>query len=547
MGHGELWSTMSQVARRLVYLGLDLGTSSLKALAIDQAGRVLAVETASYPLMQLRPGWLEQRPDDWWLAACAATRRLLARPELAPCQVEAIGLSGQMHGATLVDAGGLVLRPALIWADARGAAELAAFSVHLAPAETLHITGSLPHVSSTLAKLLWLRAHEPAVYGRIAQILTAKDELRRRLTGAYATDVVDASGTLLFDIHERRWSPAILDALGMDVALLPPVHDSGAITGRVTPAAAEATGLAVGTPVVAGGGDAACAAYGAGLGRGPGAAAAGADVLVSIGTAGQIFALLDQPRIDPGGRVHTLCSVLPERWYLMGAILAAGHTLSWLARAVGDPRAPESAADGARPEVGQLLAEASGVLPGADGLLFLPHLLGERSPHMDPTARGAFVGLTTMHTRAHLARAAVEGVALALRDALAVFHELGLTPGRVLLAGGGARDPLWRRVLAGVLALPVVMGATEHGSAYGAALLAARALGDGAAAAPDGVPDAAAAHPSSVTQPEAPAVALYDRLYAAYRPLYAALRPTVDALARLDVDRPAEGDARSPV
>ncbi|GAC1448033.1 MAG: xylulokinase [Ktedonobacterales bacterium] len=537
---------MSHVARQLVYLGLDLGTSSLKALAIDAAGGVLAIETASYPLMQLRPGWLEQRPDDWWTAACDATRRLLARPELAPCQVEAIGLSGQMHGATLVDAGGHVLRPALIWADARGAAELDAFAAHLAPAETLRITGSLPHASSTLAKLLWLRAHEPATFGRAAQILTAKDELRRRLTGAYATDITDASGTLLCDIHERRWSPAILDALGVDVALLPPVHDSGAITGRVTPAAAAATGLPAGTPVVAGGGGAACAAYGAGLGRDPVAATAGADVLVSLGTAGQIFALLDQPQIDSRGRVHTLCSVLPERWHLMGAILAAGHTLSWLAQAVGDPRAPEAGADGARPDIGQLLTEASGVLPGADGLLFLPYLLGERSPHMDPTARGAFVGLTSAHTRAHLARAAVEGVALALRDSLSVFHELGLTPGRVLLAGAAARDALWRQVLAGVLALPVVTGATEHGSAYGAALLAARALGAGAASPPGGMPDATPPLASSVTRPEASAVALYDRLYAAYRPLYGALRPTMDALARLHVDRPAAGDAGDP-
>jgi xylulokinase len=529
-------------------VGLDLGTGSLKALAVDGAGTVLAVETAEYPLIQLQPGWLEQRAEDWWAAACLSTRRLLARPELAGHEIAGVGLAGQMHGATLLDTQDATLRYPLIWADERGGRELAALAERLPAAEVLAITGSLPHTSATLAKLLWVRAHEPAIYACLGHVLTAKDELRRRLTGVYATDPTDASGTLLYDIRARQWSATILAALELDAATLPPVCASDAVTGAITLEAAAATGLPAGVPVAAGGGDAECAAFGVGLGErssGRGASPLGrahsaappggeqADVLVSLGTAGQIFAVCDRPAVDPVGRVHTLCYVAPDRWHLMGAILAAGHALTWLARAVA---APVDAGDGEAPDVGRLLAEAATVLPGADGLLFLPDLLGERSPHMDATARGAFVGLRASHTRAHLARAAVEGVAFALRDSLAVFTELGVAPERVLLAGGAARDPLWRRVLADVLARPVASGATEHGSAYGAARLAARALGDDLPPAiTEQARDAAAA--LTMTPPHAPAVALYDRLYALYHPLYDALGPTFSGLEALREDR----------
>ena len=374
---------------------------------------------------------------------------------------------------------------------------------------------------------------------RVAHVLTAKDELRRRLTGVYATDPTDASGTLLYDIRERRWSPAILAAVGLDPAALPPIRASAEVTGGITPQAAVATGLPADTPVAAGGGDAECAAFGVGLAEASpptppcSAASRGGEkaeeVLVSIGTAGQVFAVTDRPAIDPAGRVHTLCYVAPDRWHLMGAILAAGHALTWLARAVG---APAAAGGGEAPDVGRLLAEAATVLPGADGLLFLPYLLGERSPHMDPEARGAFVGLMASHTRAHLARAAIEGVAFALRDSLEVFGELGIAPGRILLAGGAARDPLWRQVVADVLALPVATGVTEHGSAYGAARLAARALGDEIPPAVAHEGQASAASPT-VTLPHPPAVALYNRLYTLYRPLYGALRATFAGLGAL--------------
>jgi xylulokinase len=519
---------MAERSKR-AYVGLDLGTGSLKALAADATGHVLAIETAGYPLIQLVPGWLEQRSEDWWGAACAATRRLLACPEMASHRVAAVGLTGQMHGATLLDAAGRTLRHSLIWADGRGDLELAALTRRLPATDLLAITGSLPHTSATLAKLLWVRAHEPAIFAQVAHVLTAKDELRRRLTGGYATDPTDASGTLLCDIHTRQWSPAILAALDLDPAALPPIHASNAVTGYVTPEGAAATDLPAGTPVAAGAGDAECAAYGVGLGESGPARREAAEVLISIGTAGQVFAVTDRPTIDPAGRVHTLCYVTPDRWHMMGAILAAGHALTWLARAVGAPSAGGSADP---PDVGQLLAEAATALPGAGGLLFLPYLLGERSPHMDPAARGAFVGLTAAHTRAHLARAVVEGVAFALRDTLEVLRELGIAPERALLAGGAAHTPLWPRVLADALALPVVTGMTEHGSAYGAARLAARAVGDELPPAVAGSAETSGAA-SAITQPHAPAVALYDRLFTLYRPLYTVLRSTFAALGAL--------------
>jgi xylulokinase len=496
------------------YVGLDLGTSRIKALAADARGRAAAVEIASYPLLQPRPGWAEQRPDDWWAAACDVLHRLLARPELDGCRIEAIGLSGQMHGAVLLDASGRVLRPALTWADGRGADALADFARLLPPQDLLTITGSLPYASSTLAKLLWLRAHEPDVYRLAAHLLLPKDELRRRLTGAYATDPTDASGTQLYDVAPCAWSSRIIAALDLDPVLLPPVLDSWTAS-QLSDEAAEATGMLAGTPVATGAGDAECAALGVGL------AESAEEALVSIGTAGQIFAILDTPRIDPHGRVQTLCYLRPGQWHAMGAILAAGHAFAWLAGTVGVSAA----------EIGALLDEAQTVPPGANGLLFLPYLFGERTPHMDPTARAAFVGLTASHTRAHLARAVVEGVGFALRDALEAFRTLGIAPRRALLAGGPAGHPLWRQVISDALALPVTVSEVEHGSALGAARLAARACGVELYDEPDDPARDRDAPARVATLPQPATVALYDRLYALYRPLYSSLRETFRALS----------------
>ena len=503
-------------------IGLDLGTSGAKALALDAAGHVLAVEEEDYPLIHPKPSWAEQEPDAWWQAVCAVCRRLLAQPALAGRSLAAVGLSGQMHGATLLDAAGQVLRPALIWADGRGDGELAAFADRLAPSAILRITGSLPNTSATLAKLLWLRQHEPQTLASAAHLLLAKDVIGYRLTGVYATDPSDASGTALYDIRRGEWSPELLAVLELDPALLPTVAPSGAVVGVVTAEAAQAAGLLAGTPIVAGGGDAACAALGVGLGER--ASAAGArEVLISVGTAGQVSLIADRPLIAPDGGVQTLSYVVPGRWQVMGAILCAGHALAWLARTLA---VPADEAHSSHQRLDCLLNEAATTEPGASGLLFLPHLLGSRGPHLDSTARGAFIGLTPAHTPAHLARAVVEGVALALRECVETLRAMGFAPQQALVAGAPSRHPLWRQVLADALGLPIAIGESEHGSALGAARLAARAtIGD---------PYQDAAPPTFVThRPESPATQRYNDLYAVYRSASAALRPTFHALAAL--------------
>jgi xylulokinase len=490
--------SVSRVARsttsRLAYLGLDIGTSSVKALAVTAAGEVLGMASVAHPLHQPRPGWAEQHPDDWWAAACSALRQLRARPAVAGAPVAALGLSGQMHGATLLDGAAQPLRLSLIWADERSIPPGSPLLARVPAGDLLAITGSLPYASATLAKLLWLREHEPEVWARLAHVLLAKDEVRRRLTGGLATDYSDASATQLYDMRARRWSAPILDTLGLDAAVLPEIRHADELAGAVTPMAARATGLPAGTPVATGGGDAECAAFGARLGE-----TDAGEVLISLGTAGQVFALLDTPAIDASGRAQTLCYVTGARWHALGAILSAGHTLAWLAAVAGT-------------QVSALLTKAGAVPPGAGGVLCLPSLLGDRSA--PGGARAAFVGLSAAHTGAHLARAAVEGVAFALRERLEVVRALGVTATRVLLAGAPAEADLWPRVLADVLALPVARAPVAHGSALGAARLAARAVGD------DLAPVAAA---SQVTQPAPERVAAYERLYLLYRATAAAL------------------------
>lgn len=504
-----------------ITIGLDLGTSGAKALALDATGTVLAVARARYPLVRLAPGWAEQDPAAWWRAACAALRALLRDERVARRTVAGVGLSGQMHGATLLDVAGQPVRPSLIWADERGAAELAALGASIMPNQVLEITGSLPYASATLAKLLWLRAHEPASLAHAAHMLLAKDAVRWRLTGAYATDPSDAAGTQFYDVRQGAWSPVLLAAAGYDAALLPPVLPSAAVAGTLTGAAARATGLPRGVPVVTGGGDAACAAFGLGLGE---RAAPGAgEALLSIGTAGQVALVVDRPLIAANGAVQTFSYVQPGRWLMAGALLSAGHALAWLAGALAGPAA---AARRQTALIDQLLDEAADTAPGAAGLIFLPHLLGERGPHTEVAARGAFAGLRADHTRGHLARAVVEGVTLALRPYLDALRTLGCQVDQALVAGAPSRHPLWRQVLADALGLPIAIAQSEHGSALGAARLAACAtLGDPFQSAPP--------HISITHSPQPAAMRRYDELYAIYQSLSAALLPTFRALGAL--------------
>lgn len=499
----------AETATGPLFLGIDLGTSLLKLQAIDPAGRAIAATSAPLTLSIPRPGWAEQDPAAWWEALVRACQALFAAGAIAPAQIAAIGLSGQMHGAVFLAADGAVLRPCLIWADARTEAQVAQIEARIPSADLIAITGNRANTSFTAARVLWVQAHEPEVYAHTRHLLLPKDYLRHRLTDQFATDVSDASATLLFDLRARDWSPPLLVALGIAPALLPPVHESSVVTGAITAEAARATGLRAGTPVVAGGGDAECSALGLGLVGGQEQA-----LLCSIGTSGQVFAVTDRPVIDPAGRIHSLCHVVPDRWHSMGAILAGGLALQWW-RTILTPPGGEAAPDY---DTLSRAAETAGV--GAGGVFFLPYLLGERTPHMDPQARAVFFGLRLDHTRAHLVRAVMEGVVFALRDGLEVFRERGIDLAEVRAVGGGAQSPLWRQIQRDVYNLPIRRGLADHGAAYGAALLAA--LGVGAFASPE---EAVAALPLGDLAPPDPAgVAGYEQVYRRYRALYPALR-----------------------
>lgn len=494
------------------FLGLDLGTSSCKAVLIGADGAPRADESREYPLHAPRPLWSEQNPEDWWRAASECIRALLAgRPD---CRVEAVGLTGQMHGLVLLDAAGRVLRPCILWNDQRSAEQCAAITQRLGAARLLELTGNPVLPGFTAPKLLWVRAHEPDVYARIARVLLPKDYIRFRLTGAFATDASDASGTSLLNVAQRAWSDEMLQALETPRQWLPEVFESPIVCARVDAAGATATGLPAGTPVVAGAGDQAAQAVGAGITR------AGL-VSLTIGTSGVVFAATDSYRVAPQGRLHAFCHAVPGLWHLMGVMLSAGGSFNWFC----DALAPHAPGEDVHESI---IREAGSAAPGSDGLLFLPYLSGERTPHPDPHARGVFFGLTLGHARAHLARAVLEGVSFGLRDSLELLRECGVRPREIRASGGGARSALWRQILSDVLDTPLVTMSAAHGAAHGAALLAA--VGGGAFASVSQAGDAALRE----QERSAPGahVALYAALYEEYRALYPALAPRFAALAR---------------
>jgi xylulokinase len=448
------------------YLGLDLGTSSLKAVALDNHGYLVASIPSAYPISRQHLYWAEQSPADWWVALASTIRDLTARGVRLD-SLAAVGLTGQMHGLVLLNAHGDPLGPCQTWADARCVRDARLVERRIGRERLLSITGSRAYTSATAAKLLWVRRHDPDSWRAARHALLPKDYLRFRLTGELATDVSDASGMQLCAIAARDWSPDLLDALDIPRMLLPPIVESTAITGWVSAEAARATGLPVGVPVVAGGGDAECAAIGLGLLGEPGDRRL---ALATLGTAGQFFAVPPGPAIDPTGQLQTLCHAVPGRWHVMRAILAGGSALDWLA-SVLMPDTDRSAA------VATLLDEAAAIPPGAHGLLFLPHLDGTRTPNMNPFPCGAFIGLRPDCTRACLTRAAVEGIALALREGLDAARSIGVPIERIRLAGGAFRHPLLARIHTDVFGLPVELGAPEDASALGAALLAAAGIG----------------------------------------------------------------------
>jgi xylulokinase len=485
-------------------LGLDVSTTATKAILVDDAGGVAGSGSSVYDYAVPRPLWSEQDPQLWWTATQAAIREALADAGVRGGVVAAVGLAGQMHGAVLLDAADDPLRPAILWNDQRTAAECDEIRDRVGGRRLIEITGNDALTGFTAPKLLWVRRHEPDVWEKVAHILLPKDFVRHRLTGDRAVDRADGAGTLLLDLAGRDWSTEVLEVLEIERALLPDTHEGPSVTGAVSATAAEATGLAPGTPVVAGGGDQAANAVGVGA-VDPGV------VALSLGTSGVVFAATDRPLIEPHGRVHAFCHSAPGRWHLMSVMLSAAGSLRWFR----DTLAPEL-------EYGAIDTVAATVPAGSDGLLFLPYLTGERNPHPDPLARGAFVGLTVTHERRHLARAVLEGVAFGLRDGMDLMTSAGLpAPAQIRASGGGVTSTVWRQILADVLQAEIATVGTTEGAAFGAALLAAVGAGwfdDVSSAAGRTVSVTPVAEPG----PDAPA---YAEALVSYRALYPALTP----------------------
>jgi len=502
-------------------LGIDVGTTGAKvALCRAADGVVLATGFAPYPLAHPRPGWAEQDPADWWAACGAAARECLARGAAdgkpGPASVRGIGLSGQMHGAVLLDADGAVVRPCIIWADQRSGAECDEIHARVGLARLVERTGNPALTGFTAAKVLWVRNHEPEAFARARLLLLPKDYVRLRLTGEAAIERSDAAGTNLLDIATGDWAHDVLAALDLPASLLPPVCSSTELCGGLTAEAAAHLGLPAGVPVAGGGADNACGAIGAGV-VAPGPA------LLSIGTSGVVLAPSAEPRVDrsaPVPRLHTFFHAAPRTWYLMGVTQAAGLSLRWARDVLGAPG--DAGYD-------ELTAEAEGVPPGAEGLLFLPYLQGERTPHLDPQARGAWLGLTARHRRPHLVRAVLEGVAFSLKECFGLLAEQGAPLGEVRVTGGGARSALWRRICADVLERPVVSLAADEGPAFGAALIAGTAVG-----LYPSLPEACAraVRLGADVMPDAGRAGAYRALYALYREAYPATRDLMHGLGR---------------
>jgi len=493
------------------FLGIDVGTGGTRAVVVDETGRVVASATSEHEAFASpQTGWAEQDARDWWRAAGEAVRAVLACGAVRADDIECIGLSGQMHGATLLDEHDEVLRPSIIWCDVRTGEQCRALTEQVGAARLIELALNPALANFTLPKMLWVREREPRTWERVRTVLLPKDYVRLRLTGERATDVADASGTLLFAVGERKWSNELLERTGIEGSVLPAVYESQEVCGRVSAQGAEATGLRAGTPVVAGAGDQAAGAVGLGVVR-PGSVSA------TIGTSGVVFAATDRPALDRQGRVHTFCHAVPGRWHVMGVTQAAGLSLRWFRDRFG---AGVVAGDG-RDAYDVLSAEAAGAPPGADGLVWTPYLMGERTPHLDPQARAALVGLTMNHTRAHVVRAILEGVAFSLRDTLTIFAEMNVPVRLIKLGGGGARSALWRQIQADVYGQAVELVEAEEGAAYGAALLAG--VGGGAWSTVDEACEATV-RVRAVLEPDAASAGLMNERYRVYRAVYPALR-----------------------
>jgi len=492
----------------MLLLGIDVGTGGSRAVVINETGQIVASATVEHePFASPQTGWAEQDPDDWWRASIAAIRDVLSHDNVSPDEIAAVGLSGQMHGSVLLNERDEVVRPALIWCDQRTDKQCEQLTQQIGAEQLIKLTCNPALTGFTLPKMLWVRDNEPEAWQQVRSVLLPKDYVRFRLTGDKATDVADASGTLLLNVAERKWSDEMLAATEIDVSLLPTVFESPEITGTISSSAAELTGLRAGTPVVGGAGDQAGGAVGIGIVQ-PGAVSA------TIGTSGVVFAATNSPALDPKGRVHTFCHAVPGRWHVMGVTQGAGLSMRWFRDQFG-------AGMGEGDPYDRMTEEAAQVESGSNGLLWAPYLMGERTPHLDPHARAALVGLTASHTRAHVIRAIMEGVAFSLRDSFEIFNEMKVPVETIRLGGGGARSPLWRQIQADIYGRAVATVEAEEGAAYGVAMLA----GVGVRTWPS--VDAACAEVVRTrdrVEPEAKSKKTLDRQYKTYQAMYPALK-----------------------
>ncbi|GAX91689.1 xylulokinase [Effusibacillus lacus] len=504
-------------------LGIDLGTSSVKTILVDQEGRMIGSETAGYPLEQPFPGWAEQNPKVWWYATVAALDGLFKKSGVDPRQIEGIGLSGQMHGSVFLDENKQVLRPAILWCDQRTAAECEWIEKNVGPEKWNRWVANRPLTGFTAPKILWVKKHEPEIYRHIRHILLPKDYIRFRLTGELATEVSDASGTLLFDVVRRTWSKEMFDVLDIPADWMPAAHESHFVSSVITSEVADRLGLKKGVPVVGGGGDNAAGAVGTGVvktGR----------VLVSLGTSGVVFAHSDQPLVDIENRLHSFCHAVAGKWHTMGVILSAAECLKWWRTNVGQQE--EQIAKQSGRSVYDVMCEAADTVPpGSNGLLFLPYLLGERTPYADPDARGAFIGMTLRHDKAAMTRAVLEGVAFALRDSLEIMKQLQIPLSEIRVTGGGAKSKVWRQIIADIMGIEVVSLAVDEGPAYGAALLA----GEGAGLYPS-VEEACENFIRTEDRilPNPERLQRYDEYYKIYRQMYGVLQNQFHRLSELE-------------
>jgi xylulokinase len=506
-----------------ITLGIDIGTSGTKTLAVDEQGTILARASAEYPCEHPRPGWSEQHPDLWWEATKKTVGQVLGAGRFQPADVAGIGLSGQMHGSVFLDSAGRVIRPALLWNDQRTAAECREIEQKAGGREALVRLVANPALTGfTAPKILWVRAHEPKNWEQVRQVLLPKDYVRYRLTGTFATEVSDASGTLLLDVANRRWSRELLAKLAIDPALLPPCFESQEVSAKVSELGSKATGLPVGTPVVGGGGDQPAGAVGNGIVR-------QGVVSATMGTSGVVFAHADSLGFDPKGRLQRGCHAVPGAWHVMGVVLSAGGSFQWFRNELGKAEVAAARAAGEDPYF-LLTDEAALAGPGAEGLFFLPYLTGERTPHFDPDAKGAWVGLTVRHGRAHLIRSVLEGATFAMRDSLELIRDMGVTIEQVRVSGGGACNPLWRQIQADIYGCDVHTLNSTEGPAFGVALLAQ--VGTGGFQSVTEACDATIRAVDS-TRVDRATKAFYDRAFAIYRQLYLDLRESFQNLSAL--------------